>query len=65
MAVSGRTAQENMTMGIYIEGKVVEGMEYQGRDPHHDGMEVAGKEEKEQVQESTKNMKQRLVSSTD
>ena len=54
-----------MTMGIYIEGKVVEGMEYQGRDPHHDGMEVAGKEEKEQVQESTKNMKQRLVSSTD
>lgn len=54
-----------MMMGIYIEGKVVEGMEYQGRDPQHDGMEVAGKEEKEQVQESTKNMKQRLVSSTD
>ena len=54
-----------MMMGIYIEGKVVEGMEYQGRDPHHDAMEVAGKEEKEQVQESTKNMKQRLVSSTD
>lgn len=65
MAVSGRTAQENMMMGIYIEGKVVEGMEYQGRDPQHDGMEAAGKEEKEQVQESTKNMKQRLVSSTD
>ena len=65
MAVSGRKAQENMMMGIYIEGKVVEGMEYQGRDLHHDGTEVAGKKEKEQVQESTKNMKQKLVSSTD
>ena len=48
-------------MEIYTEGKVVEEMEYQGRDPHHDGMEVAGKKEKEQVQESTKNMKQKLV----
>ena len=65
MAVSGKIAQENMMREIYIEGKVVEGMEYQGRDPHHDGMEVAGKDEKEQVQESTKNMKQKLVSNTD
>lgn len=65
MAVSGRTAQENMMREIYIEGKVVEGMEYQGRDPHHDGMQAAGKEEKEQVQEKTKNMKQKLVSNTD
>lgn len=54
-----------MMREIYIEGKVVEGMEYQGRDPHHDGMQAAGKEEKEQVQESTKNMKQKLVSNTD